>query len=565
MKRALTYFVAAVALISCSKDEDNGGTTNPPGATSLGQLTIPLSFDWSNSIKGNTSVTLLADNDFESDGGELWVVDENDTRLLRKKVINGKCDLYINLPVSDGKYYFFYPLTGDKMEITRAGDISFQLHTDFDDLNSIVSNVAPSGKKSSASAKGKTAANLLVNGDFEVNNFSPAPSFSDPISNIAGQWYTTGSIDWKNGNGGKVLAPLSGNITASQAVAVTPGDSFTVSATTSGTNYYFVLWYANGSSTSYNGYKYFFTTSGSISGSGVVPSNINYARVYLWTVNGWIDDVSFDSGPSVPDADNDGVDDNNDDYPNDPTKAYASYFPSAGYQTLAFEDLWPAKGDYDFNDMVVSTQVEFSSDSNNDLVDATFTISLDAVGSGVSNGLALVLLNSNGQAFGQDIIASVSGNVSTDPNVTNGLIVFNDVFQAQSTYYTNNGSGPAATPDEFTFTVSFNANAGNQSILPDIYIYRTSERGREIHLDGFSGTAAANSALNNTIDDLNGTYNTGSGLPWAIEVITSNKSFQHPLEKNDILVAYPNFQVWAESSGSQNTDWKDNPVLNKVF
>ncbi len=55
------------------------------------------------------------------------------------------------------------------------------------------------------------------------------------------------------------------------------------------------------------------------------------------------------------DTDGDGVDDENDAYPTDPDRSTDQYLPSENtYGTMAFEDLWPSEGDYDFNDMVVN-------------------------------------------------------------------------------------------------------------------------------------------------------------------------------------------------------------------
>jgi len=219
--------------------------------------------------------------------------------------------------------------------------------------------------------------------------------------------------------------------------------------------------------------------------------------------------------------------------------------------------------------MVLSNQIEYSKDADNEWVDAQYTITVDAVGAGLHNGLALVFTDGNKQSISQNIIASVSGDASLDPNVTNGIVIFDDVFAAQTakggSYYNNNGSGPSRQPDTFTFTVTFNSNAGSQTLLSDIYIFRTQDRGLEVHLDGFSGTSEANPSYFNTGDDVNGSYETESGLPWALEVVTPDKSFEHPLEKVDILVAYPQFQAWAESSGAQNQNWLDNPLVNEIF
>jgi hypothetical protein len=43
------------------------------------------------------------------------------------------------------------------------------------------------------------------------------------------------------------------------------------------------------------------------------------------------------------DTDNDGVADVDDEYPTDNKRAYNNRYPSAGYGTLMYEDLWPCK------------------------------------------------------------------------------------------------------------------------------------------------------------------------------------------------------------------------------
>ncbi len=49
---------------------------------------------------------------------------------------------------------------------------------------------------------------------------------------------------------------------------------------------------------------------------------------------------------------------------NDP-QPVVNLFPASGFGTLAFEDLWPARGDYDFNDLVVDYQFEITANVSN--------------------------------------------------------------------------------------------------------------------------------------------------------------------------------------------------------
>ena len=571
MKKLGIFALAAIVLIGCDKREEYVPTVNSSGNTpnsnNLGDITIPTSFNWSSSLKGRMGVSLNANANMKTNGQPVHLVNASGQILDRGEVFNNEVELYFNVPQNGEKIFLKYPNTGETMEITSEGDMVFDIGQE-DRQVERDSTFNFSGKKGKKTAF-KTAANVLINGDFSVNDIGTNTA-DDYTLRTTGKWYEkTNHGQWTSSVGGGAYKSTSNSkwYELFQSVAAASSASYTASFDYSGSSSkvsgYVDFFDSNGS---WLGYDNFSESSGVASASGTTPSNCAYVQIYiLQKKKYYIDNVSLDVATPVVDADSDGVPDDQDDYPNDPARAYMSHFPTTGYQTLAFEDLWPARGDFDFNDMVVSTQVVYSSDANNDRVDAQFTISLDAVGSGFSNGLAIVFTDANRAAISQNIISSVSGDATLDANVTNGIVVFNDVYLAQSEYYQNNGVGPSVTADVFTFTVTFNSNAGSQAIIPDIYIYRTSNRGQEVHLDGFLGTMAADASFNGTIDDVGGTYNTSNGLPWALEVVTANKTFKHPLEKNDIVTAYPEFQSWAESNGTTNTTWLDNWVSSKVF
>lgn len=553
---------------SCSKTEVvSQSTTNTPGATNLGDLVIPADFNWSSSKKGGLTVTLNPDLPaFAAEGQEILIMDDAGQVLDRAFVENNEANFYYTIPQEKGNYKLYLPATKDEMPLEGSGNVTMNVLTDI--IGDSIALMQRASNSSGKKASGKTAVpvNLLINGDMEVNDFG-VYNGGNSINNTGKWWnyYYSNRHEWKNINGNRVYKAKHNNgADVLQSVAVTPGDAYTMSAVTGGTFCYYVYFKtASGSLISYVGYN---PTNNIINETGVIPANAAYAVIYLHGgKNKWIDDVVFATESSVVDTDGDGEPDDTDDYPNDAARAFTSYFPTAGYQTLSFEDLWPAQGDFDMNDMVLNTNVVYTSHANNDRVDATFTIDVEAVGAGYANGLAIVFTDASKQPLAQNILSGVSGDASLDPDVTNGIIVFNDVYQAQSEYYQNNGVGPSLPAETFSFTVSFNANAGSQALVPDIYIFRSNDRGLEIHLDGFLGTTMADASKYNTIDDINGTYSTITGLPWALEVVTPDKSYKHPLEYIDILVAYPSFQGWAESSGSSNQSWLDNPVSSKIF
>ncbi len=274
--------------------------------------------------------------------------------------------------------------------------------------------------------------------------------------------------------------------------------------------------------------------------------------------------------PVSGDTDQDGVSDNLDDYPDDNDYAFKNMSPYSGYKTIAFEDLWPAMGDFDFNDLMIKTKVEYKSDANNNLVSADYTIVLSAVGAGLQNGIGLQLLNSSNVKISQPF-SSVVG-ASIDPADNSCVKITNDVFVSQSTYYNNTGNQYFKTPDTLYFTVFFNQASGLEfgDINEDFYIFRTNDRGLEIHVANRPPTSAMNTNYFGDSQDASKPaqgiyYKTASNLPWAIEIIDGNGSFKNPLEKVQIIDAYGQFQNWVNSNGSSSTTWFTSPNSTKVF
>jgi LruC domain-containing protein len=252
-------------------------------------------------------------------------------------------------------------------------------------------------------------------------------------------------------------------------------------------------------------------------------------------------------------------------------------YPAADFGTLAFEDLWPSKGDFDFNDMVVDYQFEITSDDENNLQSIEANFILRAFGAGYNNGFGFQL---SGDINASDIV--VSGSSLTENIVTlsaNGteanqslptIIVFDNAYNEMQ--HPGGGTGvnttpgaPYVTPAAFTINIDFTGGSYSYEDL-DIsnfkpFIFVNKERSREIHLPGNAPSDLADMSLFGTQNDdseasQNRWYVTQNNLPWAINIIDS---FEYPTEQSEILDAYLRFTNWAQSGGLAYPDWFSNP------
>ena len=279
--------------------------------------------------------------------------------------------------------------------------------------------------------------------------------------------------------------------------------------------------------------------------------------------------------PLVPpvDTDGDGVYDNDEDYPNDPIRAFNNL--SAG--TLAFEDLWPASGDYDMNDMVIGYNYNVVTSATNKVVELKSDFKLKAVGASFDNGFGLqfdlapnkitrVVSNNNPGRSGTETHNASNG---TEAQVTDKatVIVFNEAMKLlphYSMFFNTEDALPKLTASTLSLTTTFASNLtmsdlGAQPYNP--FIFTNKNRRNEVHLPNFAPTTAANTALFGTASDrtnpsLGRYYKSANNLPFALHLLTS--SFQYPVEKAPISDAYLKFVAWAQSSGSTNTDWYSN-------
>ena len=272
-------------------------------------------------------------------------------------------------------------------------------------------------------------------------------------------------------------------------------------------------------------------------------------------------------GTANLDSDNDGVPDTDDQYPEDPDLAFVSYYPNQeDFATLAFEDLWPGRGDYDFNDLVLDIQYKIITNAQNKIAKIEAQTHVRAAGATLDNGFGIAFPTATAnceQVSGYrhvknslNINAKGYENGHTDETV----VIF---YDAINSIYSNNIintdlSRTYITTDTITVSIKFsnpNMEIGNEPYNPFIYVDQ--ERGKEIHMIDNAPTSLVNSNYFNTMHDNSNAsigryYVTEKNLPWAVEIPAS---FDYAVEKADILSTYLKFEAWATSSGNQFKDW----------
>lgn len=267
------------------------------------------------------------------------------------------------------------------------------------------------------------------------------------------------------------------------------------------------------------------------------------------------------------DTDGDGIADDIDAYPNDPERAFNSFYPNeVDFVSVAFEDLWPAYGDYDFNDFVINLNYKTVTNAQNQVVDVIVKYQIMADGASLDNGFGLVF-----DALPQTV-ESVSGYIKMgnavvlDPKGfeaghTNETVVIlidniNPIMEGGMANTIPGGKYVQTTLN--TVTVNFSDPQSDIGMPPyNPFIFVDQVRSHEVHLKNQRPTEFADTELFGTVNDAsnpenNNFYLSSTGLPWAIETPIN---FDYPVEAADIITAHLKFAGWAQSSGQEFQDW----------
>jgi len=436
----------------------------------------------------------------------------------------------------------------------------------------------------------RTSNNLVTNGNFDIDDFDHF-YYWNSVMPFSYKWYLTtryaNTERYNDGGNWVVRTPFANGRYAggvAQTIDASPDDIFTFSADIKSTiqdNNRFKFWLflmpvdANGNDIAYFEYGTVTptTTWQNVQMVATMPQGTVTCEVLLWAHDLLTNQsIMFDNvivTKQVTDTDGDGVDDNQDDYPLDPTRAFNVYYPNeTDWGTFAYEDLWPGIGDYDFNDLVIDYQFKSVLNAQNELVEFFTDYSVRAIGASLSNGFAFMIPGDPAN------VASVTGtNITenylslnsngTEQNQVNTVIfLFDNAFtmigSSGSSFVNTKQDVGYVEPDTNQLYVGYNNPVNNAGLAPyNPFIVVDKTRGIEVHLAGQLPTQLADVSLFGTWADDSDVatgkyYQTVNNLPWALDLPVK---FDYPVEQAQIIDAYNYFQNWGESGGTTNADW----------
>lgn len=239
----------------------------------------------------------------------------------------------------------------------------------------------------------------------------------------------------------------------------------------------------------------------------------------------------------------------------------------------AFEDLWPDKGDYDMNDVVVNytyaktmQKYEDESDDYFKIMNESMTFKTFQNYATKNNGLAFKLLNAKGfQSSAMEMKLPTEENFKTVQFITEVDGDGNTIYILTDNVKTNMGA-------EYRLSLTYgedgkdvaSTTSGQAQVQP--FIYKTEESGRwEVHIPFEAPSSKVIKTYFHTGDDLsepdkNIYYVRAGNYPFAFYLAGATEKDVEPLLNKDnesiaIDKLYPKFINWATSNGANDKDW----------
>lgn len=242
------------------------------------------------------------------------------------------------------------------------------------------------------------------------------------------------------------------------------------------------------------------------------------------------------------------------------------------YGTLAFEDQWPQKGDYDFNDFVMNYTYGMERDEKNRITGVKLIFEPIAKGAAVytRTGVGIELPLSPDDIDVEHLI----GATLEEGNSNATFIVWenvNDAFGVSDAYInTENKGGERVTAGPSVINIRLKnpvANVLVQEFNPFIFV---NGRGHEIHLVDHCPTKHMDMSLFGNEDDHSDVskgiyYRMDNRFPWVLDFpreSAASPTWRYPLERASITDAYLNYGKWVDDQS--NIDWFDSGKSGNV-
>ena len=231
----------------------------------------------------------------------------------------------------------------------------------------------------------------------------------------------------------------------------------------------------------------------------------------------------------------------------------------------AFEDLWPAKGDYDLNDAVVDYQHDYIWSALN--VGADYKITKEVIN--LTTYLNYVTLTSGLAVTVNTKTASSSVKMKTIKNSE----VSEVQFEQDGNVYLLTDNILANVGTQYIIELYYSGGIA-QNKTADVYpfIYRNEDGGRwEVHIPFEAPTSKMITGYFGTLDDCSDInravfYVRAGNYPFAFYLSGVNiDPFKNTIllranESKHIDVLYPEFMEWATSGGTKNKSWYLHPI-----
>ena len=237
--------------------------------------------------------------------------------------------------------------------------------------------------------------------------------------------------------------------------------------------------------------------------------------------------------------------------------------------TLAFEDNWPSKGDYDFNDFVTTYRYTLDKNETTGLVESiTLSFTPKAIGAKANNGFGIQL------PIETTNIKEIQGAENESDEKLATIMVYNDVREAfgSQSGFINTYPGLGSSAEVKTIKISLITPVSEEvAALSKFNPFLTRDRrSKEIHLVDYAPTSKMDmNYFNSTPDEKSDIsrglyYRMDNVYPWALDI--SSTTWAWPSETKPINTAYPKYESWyKEQETGKVMDWTETKDTEQIW